>query len=157
MKIIGIDPGFGILGWSVINDDLSMIDYGTIETPKGMPIDERLFIIHTELNNLLEKYKPDFAAIEKLFFAKNTTTVMDVSKALGVIVLAFRQHGIVYKEYTPIQVKKAITGYGRAEKQQMQEMIKRIFNLKEIPKPDDAADAIAIAACGAMEGKSAFV
>lgn len=150
MRIIGIDPGFGILGWSIIEDNLKIIDYGAIETPPDMLIDERLFIIHTELCALLKQYRPDTAAIEKLFFSKNTTTALDVSRAIGVVFLAFRQHALVYNEYAPVTVKKAITGHGHANKKQMQFMVQKIFNLNEIPEPDDAADALAIAACHAM-------
>ncbi|MBN1501319.1 MAG: crossover junction endodeoxyribonuclease RuvC [Spirochaetes bacterium] len=157
MKIIGIDPGYGILGWSVIEDSIKLYDYGTIETPPGMPIDERLFIIYTELNSILQKYQPDSAAIEKLFFAKNTNTVMDVMKAIGVVLLLFRIYGVPFREYTPLQIKQALTGYGRADKKQMQFVIQKIFNLKECPKPDDAADAAAIAACHALAGDKLFM
>lgn len=150
MRILGIDPGFGILGWSVIEDNFKIVDYGSIETPKDMPIDERLFAIYTDICAIIKRHKPDIAAIEKLFFSKNTTTALQVSQAIGVVLLAFRQHALVYNEYPPVTVKKAITGHGKADKKQMQFMIQKIYNLKEIPKPDDAADAIAIATCHAI-------
>ncbi len=150
MRIIGIDPGYGILGWSVIDSGLKLAAYGTIQTPPGEPIDFRLLQIYSELLDIIKKYSPEHAAIEKLFFSRNTTTALDVSKTIGVVLLAFRQSGIDYSEYAPVQVKKAITGFGRAGKVQMQTMIARIFGLKEIPKPDDAADALAIAACHAF-------
>ena len=150
LKTLGIDPGFGILGWAVIEDTVRVIDYGCIETETGMPIDERLFIIHTGITELVRKYRPDRAAIERLFFARNTTTAMDVSKAVGVVLLAFRQHALSYREFTPTQVKQCLTGYARADKAQMQFMITRLFSLPEPPRPDDAADALAIALCGAL-------
>jgi crossover junction endodeoxyribonuclease RuvC len=150
LRIIGIDPGFGILGWAVIDDSIKLIDYGTIETPKGMQIDERLFIIHTELKSVIERYKPDKAGIEKLFFARNTTTALDVSKAVGVVLLAFRQYALPYREFSPLQVKQAVTGYGKADKKQVQFMIMKLFKLKELPQPDDAADALAVAFCGSL-------
>jgi crossover junction endodeoxyribonuclease RuvC len=147
MKILGIDPGFGILGWAVIHDSMKVVDYGAIETSSDLPIDERLFIIYNELTDIIKRYRPDLAVMEKLFFARNTTTAFDVSRATGVVLLAFRQNALPYQEVTPMQVKQGITGYGKADKKQIQEMVKRLFNLKEIPKPDDAADAIAIATC----------
>lgn len=147
MRIIGIDPGYGILGWAVIEDSLKICDYGAIETASTMPLDERMFVIHTELSAIITEYKPDTAAIERLFFSRNTTTAMHVANAVGVVLLAFHQHVLLYTEYTPLQIKQALTGYGKADKKQMQHMVKTVFNLKEIPKPDDAADALAICAC----------
>ena len=147
MRVIGIDPGFGILGWAVIESNLKVIDYGTVETSPDLPIDERLFAIHSEISSILERYRPECAVIEKLFFSKNITTAIDVSRATGVILLAFREYALPYQEVTPMQVKQAVTGYGKADKKQMQVMVQRLFNLKEIPKPDDAADALAIALC----------
>jgi crossover junction endodeoxyribonuclease RuvC len=147
VKILGIDPGFGILGWAVIEDTMKVIDYGTVETSPDHPIDERLFVIHSEVSGIIERYRPDCAVIEKLFFSRNTTTAFDVSRAIGVVLLAFRQHALPYQEVTPMQVKQGLTGYGKADKKQIQEMVKRVFNLKEIPRPDDAADACAIALC----------
>jgi crossover junction endodeoxyribonuclease RuvC len=147
VRILGIDPGFGILGWSVIESDLTLIDYGTIETSSMMPFDERIYLIHGALKKIIAEYAPEFASIEKIFFQKNTTTAMDVAKAMGAVLLTLRMCNVGYQEYTPSQVKQAITGYGRAPKEQMQQMIKKIFSIKETPRPDDAADALAIAAC----------
>lgn len=154
MRILGIDPGYGILGWGVIEDNMKVVDYGAIETPSTMPIDERLFVIHNELSAIIEEYKPDSAGIERLFFSKNTTTAIKVANAIGVILLTFHQHVLLYQEYTPLQVKQALTGYGRADKKQMQYMIKSIFSLREAPKPDDAADALAVAACHSFSMKT---
>ena len=147
MKILGIDPGFGILGWSIIDKSLHCIDYGIIETSSNDSIENRLFEIHIKLEELICNYKPDCVSVEKLFFQKNVKTAIDVAKALGVILLTIKKYELPYHEYTPSQVKQALTGFGRASKEQMQHMIKTIFNLKDIPKPDDAADALAIAAC----------
>ena len=147
MRILGIDPGFGILGWAVIEDDLKIVDFGAIETSRTMPIDERLFVIHTDLSSIIKRYRPDTAVIEKLFFARNTTTAFDVARAIGVVLLTFRQFAIPFQEVTPMQVKQSVTGYGKAEKKQVQEMVQRLFRLKELPKPDDAADALAVALC----------
>ncbi len=150
MRILGIDPGFGILGWSVIDDKFQIFDYGAIETPANTPIDERLFIIYTELSAIIKKFRPDCAAIEKLFFSRNTTTALLVSQAIGVILLTFRKHALIFEEYAPVTIKKAICGHGHATKNQIQLMVQTIYNLKEIPRPDDAADALAIAACHAL-------
>jgi crossover junction endodeoxyribonuclease RuvC len=150
VKILGIDPGYGILGWAVIASELKVISYGTIQTASGERIDERLLKIQDSLIEIIETHRPDCAAIERLFFSRNTTTALDVAKTMGVILLTLRRNGIDYAEYAPVQVKRAITGYGKAAKEQMQIMIMRIFNIGEIPKPDDAADAIAIAACHAL-------
>lgn len=150
MRVLGIDPGFAIIGWAVIDDTARVVDYGAIETESSFSIAERLFIVYTEISSIIKRYKPDFASIERLFFARNTTTALDVSKAVGVILLAFQQHALCYSEYSPLQVKQAVTGHGKADKKQMQFMIQKIFSLKEIPKPDDAADAVAVALCGSV-------
>jgi crossover junction endodeoxyribonuclease RuvC len=147
VRILGIDPGFGILGWAVIEHTMKIVDYGSIETNSDLQIDERLFIIHSELSDIIKRYRPDKAVIERLFFSKNITTAMDVSRATGVVLLAFRQHALPFEEVTPLQVKQCITGYGKADKKQIQEMVKKIFKLKEIPRPDDVADALAVASC----------
>jgi crossover junction endodeoxyribonuclease RuvC len=151
MRMLGIDPGFGILGWAVIDDAFAVVDYGTIETPSGMPLDERLFTIFTSLTDIVRRYRPDYAAIEKLYFARNTTTAFDVARATGIVLLVLHQHALPWCEFTPSQVKQAMTGSGRADKPQMQFMVQKIFRLKECPRPDDAADALAIAACGLMQ------
>jgi len=150
VRILGIDPGYGSLGWAVIDSDFKILGYGAIHTGFDERIDERLFQIRSRLLEIIETHRPDCAAIEKLFFSRNTTTALDVAKTMGVVLLTFRENGIDFSEYAPVQVKRAITGYGKAAKEQMQVMITKIFGIKEIPKPDDAADAIAIAACCAL-------
>lgn len=152
MTILGIDPGYGILGWSVITDRLEVLGYGVITTPATEAFDDRLFSIHRELASIIERYKPDCVSMEKLFFAKNTTTALNVAKAIGAVILTFKMANLSCYEYTPLQVKQALTGFGRATKEQMQFMITKVFKIKEIPKPDDAADALAIAACHAFRG-----
>lgn len=150
MKILGIDPGYGSLGWSVITHDLKLIDFGSIETASGGSIEDRLLLIHTRLVSIIHTHNPDWAAIERLFFNRNITTGIDVAKAIGAILLTLKLHGIEYTEYTPSQIKQSITGYGRAGKEQIQFMIMKIFKLDEMPRPDDAADAIAIALCHSL-------
>lgn len=148
MRILGIDPGTGRLGYGVINCEgrkVGLVDYGCISTPAHTEIAERLVLIFDSITSIIEKYKPDVVAIEKLFFARNVTTVMTVGEARGVVVLAAKKAGVKITEFTPLQVKQALTGYGRAEKGQIQKMVQGILGLKEIPKPDDAADALAIA------------
>ena len=148
--IFGLDPGIAIVGYGVIEafgNRVRLIDYGVIETSSDLSLPERLNIIDIELNRLIELYNVDEVAIEELFFNKNVKTVINVAQARGVEILAFKKKGIIAYEYTPLQVKQAITGYGRAEKKQMQENIKMIFKLDKVPKPDDAADALAIALC----------
>ena len=150
MIVIGIDPGVARLGYGVIHVDKGVaipLCYGCIQTKAGRRQAERLLTIYTEITALLTKYSPDFLAIEKLFFTKNVTSAMSVSEVRGVILLAAEQHHIPVEEYTPNQRKQAITGSGRADKEQMQEMIKRLLHLDEVPKPDDAADGLSIALC----------
>ena len=148
MVILGIDPGYAIIGYGVIeSENNQVIDYGAITTPKedSMPI--RLQHIYDSLEYLLNKYKPDVVAIEELFYFKNQKTVIQVAQARGVIVLACQKHcGKIY-EYTPLQIKQALTGNGRAEKAQVQYMVKAILGLNAVPKPDDTADALAVAIC----------
>lgn len=148
MRILGIDPGTAIVGWGIVDYDknnLKLIDYGTILTSKDLEMSERLGIIYDSLNLIIEKYNPNLAAIEELFFNNNAKTIISVGQARGVILLSFSKYKIKFGEYTPLQVKNSISGYGRAYKLQVQNMVKLILKLKEIPKPDDAADAIAIA------------
>ena len=148
MRIIGIDPGTGILGFGVIEvvkGKSKLIDAGVVRTPAHTPLDERLVDIYDSLTQIIAETKPDHMSIEKLFFAQNVTTAISVSHARGVAMLAGKQAGMTIYEYTPLQIKQGITGYGRATKKQIQEMVKVILNLKEIPKPDDCADAIAAA------------
>jgi crossover junction endodeoxyribonuclease RuvC len=150
VRILGIDPGYGILGWSVIEKNQTLIDYGVIKTDSHLTIDDRLLEIHTRLIEIISLHKPECAAIEKLFFVKNITTGIDVAKTIGAVILTLKLHHINYNEYTPSQVKQAVTGYGRAGKEQMKFMIKSIFKLSELPTPDDAADALAIALCHSL-------
>ena len=150
MKIIGIDPGTGILGFGVIEvkrNTFSMITAGVITTPAHTPLDERLEDIFDGLTEIIAETKPDVMSIEKLFFAQNVTTAMSVSHARGVAMLTGRKAGLPIAEYTPLEIKQTLTGYGRADKKQMQEMVKVQLGLQSIPKPDDAADALAAAIC----------
>ena len=152
MIILGIDPGYAIVGFGVISYNGSrfkVLEYGAITTDKNTPFPERLNEIYDGMNYLLDKYQPAAISIEKLYFNTNTTTAISVAQARGVCVLAGVKHGVEIAEYTPLQVKMAVTGYGRAEKHQIMEMTKTLLSLKEVPKPDDAADALAIAICHA--------
>lgn len=154
MRILGIDPGTGILGFGVIEVDAknktALVDAGVIRTPVKQPDSERLLTIYNELAEIIKELKPKVMAVEKLFFAQNVTTAMSVSQARGVVLLIGEQHGLDLYEYTPLQIKMALTGYGRADKKQMQEMVRVILGLKAIPKPDDCADALAAAVCCAQ-------
>lgn len=147
-KILGIDPGTGRLGFGVIekkNSSLMMVDAGVITTDKSLSDSQRLKIIFDDITEIIAKTKPDYISIEKLFFAQNVTTAMTVSQARGVVLLLAEQNNLPIYEYTPLQIKQALTGYGRADKKQIQNIVKLILNLKEIPKPDDCADALAAA------------
>ena len=146
--ILGIDPGYARLGWGVIaarGSQIRLVDYGTIETPKDEELPQRLAIISQALENILARHNPTEIAIEELFFAKNVKTALQVAHARGVIFLRAVHHCGHIFQYKPNQVKQATTGVGNADKKQMQEMVKRILNLREVPKPDDSADALAIA------------
>ena len=149
MVILGFDPGLATLGYGVINVDnkgkAQMVDYGIISTPKDVRLPERLVLIEKGVEQVIDKYKPDEIAIEELFFAKNVTTGINVAHARGVTLLTATKKCNRIFEYTPLQIKQALTGYGRAEKQQIQYMVKTLLNLKAVPKPDDAADALAVA------------
>lgn len=149
MRILGIDPGLATVGYGIIeceNNLFKAIDYNCILTPPKMSIGKRLKKIYDGISKVIKKYKPDETAIEEIFFAKNIKTGIMVSEARGVIILAcFKNGSGIIKEYTPLEVKIALTGYGRADKNQVQQMVKAILNLKSIPKPDDVADALAIA------------
>lgn len=150
--ILGIDPGTATTGFGVIlekDNQVKYIDCGYIATtPKDNPAD-RLLIISKAVEELIKKYKPQLAAVENLFFAKNRTTAMAVAQARGVILVTLARHKVLSQEYTPLQVKQAVTGYGRADKNQVQKMVKNILSLDKVPKPDDSADALAIAICAA--------
>ncbi len=149
MRILGIDPGYGIVGYGIIDTHRNnyVVDYGVIETPKEESFPVRLLRIEESLRVLLETYKPDEVAIEELFYFRNQTTVIPVAEARGVIVLTAQKYCERIFEYTPMQIKQALTGNGRADKKQMQFMVKNVLGLEKIPKPDDAADALAVAIC----------
>ena len=152
MIILGIDPGYAIVGYGVIeykNNHFTVIDYGAILTDAGTPFNIRLEKIYDGLCDIITRHKPEAMAIEKLFYNNNAKTVIDVSQARGVIMLAAQKNGVPAYEYTPLQVKQSVVGYGRAEKKQVQEMTRRILALEKVPKPDDTADALAMAICHA--------
>ncbi len=157
MRILGIDPGYGITGFGLIEaqrGNCSLLQCGAITTPAGMDFSARLEIIYEDMRKLLEMAKPDAVAIEELFFGQNVTTGIGVAQSRGVILLAIRQAGLETTAYKPMQVKQAVVGYGNATKHQVQEMTKRLLHLDALPKPDDAADAIAIALCHARSSTS---
>lgn len=150
--ILGIDPGIADTGFGVIsnnNGKLTGLDYGTIKTSAKFNLPDRLEIINIELDKLIKKYRPNLIGIEELFFCNNAKTALIVGQARGVVVLTAKQNRIRTVEFTPLEVKQAVSTYGRASKPQVQKMVKIILNLKELPKPDDAADALAIAICAA--------
>jgi crossover junction endodeoxyribonuclease RuvC len=150
MVILGVDPGLATVGWGVIakeGGDNQVVDYGHISTAKNLPLAERLVEIAKDVGELLEKYQPDEAAMEELFFYNNQKTALDVAQARGVILLTLRRFGVTVAGYTPLEVKQALTNYGQADKKQIQEMTKILLHLPSIPRPDDAADALAIALC----------
>lgn len=152
VTILGIDPGYARAGWSILNKDgqkLELIKYGCIETPKEMEHAERLKFLNKELEKIIKKYKPEVLAVEDLFFFKNLKTAIKVAEARGVILMTAFNSKLIIKEYTPLQIKQALTGYGRADKNQIQQMVKMILKLDSVPRPDDAADAIAVAVCHA--------
>ena len=157
MVILGIDPGLAIVGWGVIEysgNRFRTLAYGAIRTPAGMETPKRLLSIRHDMEELIEKYKPEYMAVEELFFNTNITTGIRVAEARGVILAVAEDLGVSISEYTPLQVKSAVVGYGRAEKRQVIEMVTRILNLPAPPKPDDTADALAIAICHAHSGCS---
>ncbi len=152
MRIIGVDPGYAIIGFGIIEYDKASFDvnaYGAVTTPADLPFVRRLKILYDDLNEVLKRYCPEFMAVERLYFNTNHKTAIDVAQARGVILLCAEQNGLKISEYTPLQVKQSVTGYGQAEKKQVQVMTKRLLKLPEIPKPDDTADALAIAVCHA--------
>ena len=150
MIILGIDPGYAIVGYGVIefkSNRFSVVDYGAITTTAGTPFERRLELIYDDLNLLMGKFHPEAMSIEKLFYNTNAKTVIDVAQARGVTVLAAKKNNIPIFEYTPLQIKQGLVGYGRADKKQLQQMVKIMLNLKQVPKPDDTADALAAAIC----------
>ena len=157
MIVLGIDPGFAIVGYGVIHTEKGrhqVLACGVIRTKPDMSLESRLFEIYADLEQLIVTYKPDQVAVEELFFHTNQKTVIQVAEARGVILLAARTHLLPIYEYTPLQVKQAVVGYGRAEKHQVMEMTKQILKLRAVPKPDDAADALAVALCHAESSRS---
>lgn len=159
MIILGIDPGFAIVGWGVVESvrgNIRPIAFGAITTPAHTDIESRLYTISKDLETIIEKYKPDEMAIEELFFNTNITTGIAVAEARGVILCTAYRLGVKISEYTPLQVKQAVVGYGKAEKKQVIAMVTSILKLPKPPKPDDAADAVAIAICHAHSSSSAM-
>lgn len=152
MRILGIDPGYAIVGYGVIDyieSSYKIVEYGAITTEAGEDINSRFKTIHDDLNTIIERTEPEFMAIEELFFNSNQKTAINVAQARGVLLLSALNHGVRIFEYTPLQVKQAIAGYGRADKNQVQQLTKTLLNLDRVPKPDDTADALAIAVCHA--------
>lgn len=161
MRILGIDPGYAIVGCGVLdyeNNHFGVVEYCAITTPSEMSFNRRLEVIYDEMTALIQRTKPEAVSIEKLFFNSNQKTVIDVGQARGVLMLAAQKAGLEVFEYTPLQVKQSVVGYGRAEKKQVQEMTRVILGLPKVPKPDDVADALAMAIChghssGSLMGK----
>ncbi len=150
MRILGIDPGYALMGYGIIEKNgnkFSVVDYGSISTGAGYPMPERLKFLYTSLMDIISETQPDAAAIEELFYNTNAKTVINVGQARGVAVLACVNSGLSISEYTPLQIKQALVGYGRADKHQVQQMVKAILGLSKVPKPDDTADALAVAIC----------
>ena len=152
MRILGIDPGYATIGFGLVEAQraqVCMVTYGAITTPAGLPLSKRLYQIGTDMEELIFQLKPDEIAVEELFFNTNITTGIAVAHGRGVLLYAAEKCGVPLHEYTPSQVKLAVTGYGKAEKRQMMEMTKRLLKLKAVPRPDDASDALALAICHA--------
>lgn len=150
MRILGIDPGYAILGYGIIEktgNHFQVLGYGAVTTEAGLPMDQRLSRLYSSLMDIISEYSPEVASIEELFFNTNTKTAIHVSQARGVAILACANSGLRVSEYTPLQIKQALTGMGRADKTQVQFMVKKILNLRETPRPDDVADALAAAVC----------
>ncbi|MBI9045578.1 MAG: crossover junction endodeoxyribonuclease RuvC [Anaerolineaceae bacterium] len=151
MIVVGIDPGTAITGYAFIKElkdgSLEVLDYGVITTPAKQALEIRLLKIHQELNKLVALHQPQSGAVESLFFQKNVKTALSVGHARGVVLLAFAEAGLPVTDYTPLQVKQAVVGYGKADKHQVQHMVKALLGLEDIPRPDDAADALAVAIC----------
>ena len=150
IRILGIDPGYAIVGFGVLDYDgvrFTPVEYGAVLTEAGIPFPERLRAIHEDIEFIFEKFRPDCMAVERLYFTTNQKTAIDVAQARGITVLSAAKRDIPVSEYTPLQVKLSVTGYGKAEKRQVMEMTRQLLGLAQIPKPDDAADALAIAIC----------
>jgi crossover junction endodeoxyribonuclease RuvC len=151
MLTIGIDPGTAITGYGFIRQaqdgSLQAVDFGAIQTPAHAPMPERLVELHSQLTTLIDQHRPDTAAVEKLFFQRNVRTALSVGQGRGVVLLALAQGGLPVSEYTPMEIKQAVVGYGGADKNQVQQMVRALLELDDIPRPDDAADALAVAIC----------
>ena len=150
MLVLGVDPGTAITGYGLVREEeggLTLVDYGVITTPAGQPLPERLQTIYSGLADVAGKHQPQQAAVEELFFSRNVRTALSVGHARGVALLALVDAGLAICEYKPLEIKQAITGYGGADKQQVQEMVRLLLNLDHVPQPDDAADAVAVAVC----------
>ncbi|NLF19830.1 MAG: crossover junction endodeoxyribonuclease RuvC [Clostridiaceae bacterium] len=159
MTILGIDPGYAITGYGLVtseNQKILPLDFGVISTPPRVPFELRLLAIHDGVTALIKRYSPEVMAIEELFFNQNTTTAMGTAQARGVIILAAARFSLSVFEYKPSQVKNAVTGYGKADKKQVQQMVKTILGLAEVPQPDDAADALAVAIAQANRGSVTY-
>lgn len=159
MRIIGIDPGYAIVGYGVLDysgNRFGVVEYGAVTTPAGTAFDRRLELIYDELEQIVKRHAPQFMAVEKLFFTTNQKTAIDVAQARGVIQLCAVKNGVDVFEYTPLQVKQSVVGYGKAEKKQVQQMTKTLLGLEAVPKPDDTADALAIAICHAHSAFSSL-
>ena len=157
MRILGIDPGVATIGFGLVEADRGrqrLLQFGVITTPPGIPLSRRLWQISEDMSSLLTQLRPDEAAVEELFFSKNITTGLAVAHGRGVLLLELEKAGIPVYEYTPMQVKQAVAGYGKAEKRQVMLMTQRLLKMKEIPRPDDAADALALALCHARSATS---
>lgn len=157
MIVVGIDPGYAIVGYGVleyITPHFRVLDYGAVTTSADMPFERRLELVYDGISEIFERHKPDAMAVEQLFFTTNRTTGIAVAQARGAILLAAQKHGLCIAEYTPLQVKQAVTGYGKAEKAQVMEMTRLLLKLKQTPKPDDTADALAVAICHAHSASS---
>ena len=160
MVILGIDPGYAIVGYGLIEyvgNRFRVFDYGSIQTKAGVPTNERLKIIYDSMTDIIARHKPDAMAVEELFFNTNSKTAIVVAEARGIILLSAINAGLDIAEYTPLQVKQAVTGYGRADKNQVQQMTKALLGLDKVPKPDDTADALAIAICHAHSAGSGIL
>ena len=150
MKILGIDPGMAIVGYSIVDFDgenYTLLNSGSIQTQKGTPDASRLYEIFNDLSTIIKKYKPDIASVEKLFYFRNQTTIIPVAEARGVIIMTLEKYQIPFFEYTPMEVKQVLTGFGRASKKEVEQMVKLSLNREELPKLDDTVDSIAIAIC----------
>lgn len=151
MIALGIDPGTATTGYGLVREtsqgDFVVVDFGVVQTPPGLPAAERLNQLYTTLIDIILLHHPECGAVEKLFFSRNVTTALGVGQARGVALLAMAQHGLTVAEYTPMEVKQAVAGYGGADKNQVQQMVRALLNLEQIPRPDDAADALAVALC----------